>query len=75
MTTVRSKAAMASATWSTVIGPSPNTRLNASTYPGMRSTVRIMAWCVLPISIGFWIGPLACSSSDGARPSQNWSGL
>ena len=25
----------------------------------------------LPISIGFWIGPCAWPSSDGARPSQN----
>src|SRR5512143_3229212 len=25
----------------------------------------------MPISIGFTGGPLACSSSDGARPSQN----
>ena len=24
-----------------------------------------------PISIGFWIGPCAWPSSDGARPSQN----
>ena len=36
--------------------------------------MRIIAWWVLPISIGFWIGPLAWSSSEGERPSQNCSG-
>ena len=28
-----------------------------------------------PISIGFRMGSFACSSSDGARPSQNWVAL
>jgi hypothetical protein len=27
---------------------------------------------VLAISTGFAIGPFACSSREGARPSQNW---
>src|SRR6266498_4882541 len=29
----------------------------------------------MPISTGFWTGPRACSSKDGARPSQNWAAL
>ena len=59
VTIVRSNAAIAWATWSTVIGVVPKTALNSSTYPGMSFTVRIMTACVFPISIGFWMGPLA----------------
>src|SRR5262249_29047201 len=69
--TVRSKHAIACATRSIVISSLPKAFANSGLYPTIVFSRPTTASCVLPISIGFAIGPFACSSSDPARPSQN----
>src|SRR5450759_3939846 len=47
---------------------------NASTYPGIDLRTAITCFAdVMAISTGFSTGPLACSSTSGARPSQNFT--
>src|SRR5271157_4135697 len=65
---------MACAVFSNVTGSlSPgNAFLKASTYSGMDFSTATTALSEdIAISTGFMTGPLACSSTSGARPSQN----
>ena len=54
---------------------------NHLTYPGISRSRFTTSSCAasaepsLVISIGLASGPIACSSSDFARPSQNWAVL
>jgi hypothetical protein len=45
---------------------------NSTRYPAMALIFATTSAWVLPISMGLAMGPLACSSSVDARPSQNW---
>ena len=46
--------------------------LNDCTYSGIDfNTATTTFWLGMAISTGFMTGPLACSSTVGARPSQN----
>ena len=53
---------------------SGNAFLKASTYSGIDSrTLTTTGSAGMAISTGFSTGPLACASTSGARPSQNWT--
>ncbi len=76
---MRSNVATAWAMWSMVSAAVPNASLKRRRYSGtLRSRCTVASWArsavfSLVISMGLAMGPLTCSSSDAARPSQNWS--
>ena len=64
---------MASAMRSMSRRSSRYTSWKARRYPPSPATVLTTPSCVLPISTGFTMGPLACSASEAARPSQKYA--
>src|SRR3954468_15504100 len=71
LSTVRSNEAMDLTTRSMVTWSVPQACLNNATYFGSACRRCTTSAWVVAISTGFSIGPLACSSRLGARPSQN----
>ena len=70
--TVRSNAAIALAMPS-LVTPVPKTAPKRVRYPSIALSLATTWSRLSPISTGLWMGPSACSSSEVARPSQNWN--